>query len=243
MLNHKNKDLFGVVLPTEKVEPRHQKKVDAKKWHHPSIAEQYHICEFGNLTIDPVSGMPVIVDYQIEVPSRIVPINEATAKKDHTCTPCFYVDDRLFEKFYSKPAKYLSVIQSFPSVISTDFSQMADMPAETRRHNAYRNRELAAYWQANGVHVIYNVTWSKPDSYAYSFAAIPHHTMIAINCTGIIGCDASKYLWMKGYEEAIRILEPSLILRYGDIMPGEYTEISRYYQNEHLNRMRHGSKR
>ena len=238
-----NKDLFGLVLPKESVEPHQRSEAVSKKRHHPSIAEQYHLSEFGNLPIDPVSGMPVIADYQIEIPSRIVPINVAVAEKDYTCTPCFYVDDTLFEKYYRQPAKYLSVIQIFPSVVSTDFSQMANMPAETRRHNAYRNRELASYWQANGVPVIYNVTWSTPDSYSYSFAAVPHHAMIAINCTGIIGCDASKYLWMKGYEEAIRVLEPTLILRYGDIMPGEYAEISKYFPNEHLNRMRHGSKR
>ena len=243
MTSNFNKDLFGEAVPTDNKLPHRPKRIDAKKRHHPTIAEQYHLSEFGNISIDPVSGMPLIKEYKIDVPMRIVPINVAVTGKDYTCTPCFYVDDALFEKYYRQPAKYLSVIQCFPSVLSTDFSQMANMPAETRRHNAYRNRELAAYWQANGVPVIYNVTWSTPDSYSYSFAAIPHHTMIAINCTGIIGCDASKYLWMKGYEEAIRILEPSLILRYGDIMPGEYTEISLYYTNEHLNRMRHGSKR
>lgn len=243
MDNKRTIDLFGEAIDKDKKLLRHPKQLAKNKRHVPSIAEQYHLAEFGNLVIDPVSGMPIIQDYQIDVPERIAPINEAVAKKDYSCTPCFFIDDALFAKYYNHPKKYLEIIKLFSSVISTDFSQMADMPNETRRHNQYKNRELAAYWQQEGVHVIYNVSWSTPDSYSYCFAAIPHHTMIAINCTGIIGCDASKYLWMKGYEEAIRILEPSLILRYGDIMPGEYTEISKYYPNEHLNRMRHGSKR
>ena len=243
MAHEKYKTLFGEAIEEDRNLLHHQKERAKKKRHAPTIAEQYHLTEFGNIVTDPLSGMPVIRDYQIAVPERIVPINVAVAKKDYGCTPCFYVDDTLFAKYHNHPKKYLEIIKRFPSVISTDFSQMVDMPSETRRHNQYKNRELAAYWQQEGIPVIYNVSWSTPDSYSYSFAAIPHHTMIAINCTGIIGCDASKYLWMKGYEEVIRILEPSFILRYGDIMPGEYTEISKYYSNEHLNRMRHGSKR
>ena len=51
---------------------------------------------------------------------------------------------------------------------------------------------------------------------------------------------AAKYLWRKGYEEAIKVLEPILIIRYGDKMPGEREEISVYFENINLKNLRNG---
>ena len=48
------------------------------------------------------------------------------------------------------------------------------------------------------------------------------------------------YIWQKGYEEMIKRIEPSCILRYGDIMPNECDEISVYYPNDNLNYLRNG---
>ena len=48
------------------------------------------------------------------------------------------------------------------------------------------------------------------------------------NCTGIKGNHAAIYLWRKGYEEALRVLDPILIIRYGDKMSGEREDISHH---------------
>lgn len=48
------------------------------------------------------------------------------------------------------------------------------------------------------------------------------------------------YLWRKGYEEALRVLEPILIIRHGDKMPGEREDISVYYENINLKNLRNG---
>lgn len=45
---------------------------------------------------------------------------------------------------------------------------------------------------------------------------------------------------MKGYEEAVKQLEPSCIIRYGPVMPGERTDISVYFENQIIGRMQHG---
>lgn len=90
--------------------------------------------------------------------------------------------------------------------------------------------------------MIPNVTWSTPDTYDYSFTGIPKHSVIAINCTGIKGNHASMYLWRKGYQEALRILEPTLIIRYGDKMPEEREDISVYFENTNLKNLRNGRK-
>ena len=94
--------------------------------------------------------------------------------------------------------------------------------------------------QHNGINYIHNVSWSLPDSYDYSFSGLPKASVIAINCSGISGTDVSKYLWYKGYEEAVRRLNPLAIVRYGTKLSEEKGAISRYFENERLNLLRDG---
>ena len=91
--------------------------------------------------------------------------------------------------------------------------------------------------------MIPNVTWSTPSSYDYAFTGIPKHSVIAINSTGIIGNPAAIYLWRKGYEEVLFKLKPTIIIRYGDKIPGEREGISVYYENLNLRNLRNGRKR
>lgn len=200
----------------------------------------YKMDIFGDLETVSSYGMPVISSYSGPVPTRLVPFNVALANHDYDCTVHFYINDPLFFKILRYPTKYLDVLKKFKSVISPDFSQYIEFPYAIRLCNAYWNRALAAWWQKNGINVIFNVTWSLPDSYAYSFVGVPQHSMIAINCMGIMKHDMSQYLWMKGYEEAIKQLKPSCIIRYGSVMPNEHSDISVYFDNEIIRRMRHG---
>lgn len=61
--------------------------------------------------------------------------------------------------------------------------------------------------------------------------------------TGVKKSDYSKYLWLKGYNEAIRRLEPTHIIRYGEKMPEENEEISTYFENENYKKLKDGRKR
>ena len=99
---------------------------------------------------------------------------------------------------------------------------------------------FSAYLQRNGVNVIPNVTWSLPDSYVYSWSSMPRDSVVAINCKGIMKHDLSKYLWYRGYFEAVSTLHPSLIVRFGVKMPDENTSNSIFFDNERLNFMRYG---
>ena len=46
-----------------------------------------------------------------------------------------------------------------------------------------------------------------------------------------------------GYNEAIRRLEPTHIIRYGEKMPEENEEISTYFENENYKKLKDGRKR
>ncbi len=184
--------------------------------------------------------MPELKSFTGTVPTRLVPFSSAIGKADFTAGVHFYIDDYMFERIWTSPEKYVEKLSKFPCVIGPDFSQYSDMSYPMRMWNCYRNRVLSSYFQRNGVNLVPNVTWSLPDSYEYSFCGIPKDSPIAINCTSIIHCNLSKFLWYKGYNEAIRRLNPSLIIRYGTVMEDERKDISIYFENERLKLLRYG---
>ena len=202
--------------------------------------ELFHSDLYGEMPQYFTTPLPALAPYCWEIPKRLVPFNEAYAKKDYDCTVHFFIDDLLFIRVLRNPERYLEFFKKCNSVIGTDLSQYADMPAEDRYYCAYINSAFSAYLQRNGVKVIPNVTWSLPDSYVYSWSSMPRHSVISINCKGISRHDLSKYLWYRGYWKAVSTLHPSLIVRYGTKMPGENTSISVFFENERLNYMRYG---
>lgn len=184
--------------------------------------------------------LPTIEPYSGRMPRFLIPFHQARTAKDHMAFVHFFIDDYSFECLWNKPERYLPMLRSFEGVIGTDFSQLSNMPYPMRLWNCYRNRLLGQWMQQHGINYIHNVTWSLPDSYDYSFSGLPKGSVIAINCNGIAGTDCSKYLWHRGYEQALTRLEPSAIVRYGTKMPGEKEAISVYFQNERLNLLRNG---
>jgi len=184
--------------------------------------------------------MPTIEPYNGKLPQSLVPFHQARRAVNHQAFVHFYIDDYFFECMWNNPMRYLPLLSSFEGVIGTDYSQLGNMPAPLRQWNCFRNRLLGQVIQDYGINYIHNVTWSLPDSYDYSFSGLPKGSVIAINCNGIAGTDFSKYLWYKGYEEALKRLEPSAIVRYGTKMSGENEAISVYFQNERLNLLRNG---
>lgn len=188
--------------------------------------------------------MPVLQSFNDEPPERLIPFNVAKSTTDYDSCVHFFIDDYQFERIWMQPYRYLSMLRQFRAVIAPDFSQYADTPQALRIWQNYRAKYLAAWWQQEGVSVIPNVTWSTPDSFTYCFDGIPTHSVIAINCQGIRSSALSMYLWRTGYQEAIRRLRPRLIIRYGDHMPGEIEDISIYYPNIYIKRLKqYGRKR
>ncbi len=207
------------------------------------LAELFHEDLYGSLPTAGETPLPVLEPYMDIYPKRLVPFHEAYAKKDYDCTIHFYIFDKHFLRVLRNPMKYLDFFKKCHSVIGTDLSQYANMSADERYYSAYINRAFTLFLQKNGVKIIPNVTWSLPDSYSYSFTGLPQNSAIAINCTGIKKYATSKYLWRKGYEEACNTLNPSIIIRYGSIMDGEYREKSLYFENNILKRLHNGSSR
>ena len=235
---------FECSTTTNSIPKRKRKKIKKKgKGFHPNIDELFHGELHGSFPTAGKTPLPVLEPTKNIYPTRLVPFNEAYANKDYNCTVHFYIDDKLFLRVLRKPEKYLAFFQKCHSVIGPDLSQYINMSYEERYYCAYINRAFTAYLQRNGVNVIINVTWSLPDSYEYSTTGIPQHSVVAINCTGILKYNVSKYLWRKGYNYVCEHIDPLLIVRYGDKMPCEDSTISLHFENERIKRLRYGSER
>ena len=178
-----------------------------------------------------------------ELPLQALPFSKVINKNNKDLMVVFYEPDTHFARVLHNPKRYVEPLKKFSCVVGPDFSQKIGMNEFMRYSNNWWNKTLTAFYQSQGVFMIPNVTWSDPASYAYAFSGIPKHSVIAINCTGIKGSHAAMYLWRKGYEEALRVLEPILIIRYGDRMPGEREDISVYYENINLKNLHNGRKR
>lgn len=178
-----------------------------------------------------------------ELPSMAIPFSKAMSGTHKDIVMVFYEPDTNFARVLHNPKRYVEPLKKFTCVVGPDFSQKIGMDPFVNFSNNWWNKALTAYFQSKGIFMIANVTWSDPSSYSYAFVGIPKHSVIAINCTGIKGNHAAMYLWRKGYEEALRVLQPVLIIRYGDKMPGEREDISVYYENINLKNLRNGRKR
>lgn len=235
MKNNSYLALSGQIVLESKPEKTPGKSVHFTQKSHIGNLHLFNAFEAGLL------DLPIIEAYAGPLPQFLVPFHEARKKVIQPGSFVhFYIDDYRFEQFWNHPERYLPLLQRYDGVIGTDFSQLASMPYPQRLWNCYRNRLLGHWLQSQGINYIHNVTWSLPDSYEYSFSGLPKNAVIAINCNGIVGTHCSKYLWYKGYEEALSRLKPSAIVRYGTKMSEENEAISVYFKNERLNLLRNG---
>lgn len=82
---------------------------------------------------------------------------------------------------------------------------------------------IGAYLQENGIDVIPTISWSIPDSYEWCFDGEPEGGTVAVSSVGTQKNKKTKELFILGYKEMVRRLQPETIIFYGDV-PEECTE-------------------
>lgn len=132
---------------------------------------------------------------------------------------CF-VEDYQFIRYWNNPDKYLPVLSKFSAVCSPDFSTYTDMPLAMQIYNHYRKHWLAAYWQLNGITVYPTISWSDESSYEWCFDGEPVGGVVAVSSVGTQKNKESKRLFLLGYEEMMKRLDPTWVIFYG-IVPEE----------------------
>lgn len=129
----------------------------------------------------------------------------------------FFLDDYQFNRIWNQPNKYLPILQQFRYVMTPDFSMYTDFPKIIQIYNHYRKHWIGAYLQENGVDVIPTISWSIPDSYEWCFDGEPTNGTVAVSSVGTQKSKKAKELFIQGYQEMVRRLEPETIIFYGNV--------------------------
>lgn len=132
----------------------------------------------------------------------------------------FFVDDYQFNRIWAHPDNYLGMMARFDTVCTPDFSTYTDFPRIIQIYNHYRKHWLGAYWQAHGIKVIPTISWSTPDSFAWCFDGEPIGGAVAVSSVGTQASPESADLFMTGYNEMLRRLQPAQIIFYGKVPAG-----------------------
>ncbi len=129
-------------------------------------------------------------------------------------TAHFFLDDYRFERCWKNPDSQIKELEKYDGVLSPDFSMYTNYPKAMQIWQVYRNRWCTKYWQSLGMKVIPTVSWSDESSYDFAFLGIPKNSVVAIGTVGVLNDDYSKHLFMSGFKEMLKQLEPKEILIY-----------------------------
>lgn len=174
---------------------------------------------------------------------EFIPFNYAKTAKNpgNKIVHCF-MDDYQFIRLWNKPDGYITMASKFRAMLSPDFSTYADMPMAMQIYNHYRKHWIAAYWQLNGIMVYPTISWSTPESYEWCFDGEPTESVVAVSSVGTQKNKESRHLFLRGYEEMLKRLNPSWVIFYG-IVPEEcdwnVIRIPPYYDNIVKRRKKH----
>ena len=127
----------------------------------------------------------------------------------------FFLPDSLFERTWSRCNQTSEFLSGFKAVLSPDFSQYTDMPKAMKIWNHYRKMWVSRYWTDRGIRVIPVACWNDEDSFEYCFDGMPKDSLIAVSSVGVHRDSEASYLFEKGYNKMLEILEPRQVLFYG----------------------------
>ena len=132
----------------------------------------------------------------------------------------FFIDDYLFQRTWNDPCRYAHLLSGYQAVMTPDFSMFTDYPVAVQLYNHWRKHQLGAYWQSLGLTVIPSICWSDHDSYAWCFDGEPVGGTVAVSSVGTQKNPLARTLFLDGYAEMMRRLQPEKIIFFGDVPAG-----------------------
>lgn len=157
-------------------------------------------------------GIPDIKKDEFEV-KDLIPYR---VDSNRNGTAHFFLDDYRFERCWRKPDSQIEELKKYDGVLSPDFSMYTNYPQAMQIWQVYRNRWCACYWQSLGIKVIPTISWSDEQSFKYCFLGVQKGSTVAIGTVGVLNNEYAKTLFMQGFKEMLKQLEPKEILIYGN---------------------------
>lgn len=154
-------------------------------------------------------------------------------------TAHFFLDDYRFERCWKNADSQIEELKKYDGVLSPDFSMYTNYPTAFQIWQVYRNRWCTAYWQSKGIKVIPTISWSDKSSYKYAFLGVPKNSVVAIATVGVMNDKKAKRLFIQGFKEMLKRLEPKRILIYGNVLTelNEFKNIDIQWFEPFMNRL------
>lgn len=168
--------------------------------------------------------MPYIKKYVGAEPKKIVNYIKNVKGKENYFVH-FYLYDYMFDGkngiWYGcqqnsvKIESFLRKIEKYDGIISPDYSIYVDLPLSAQIWNIYRDRVIYAWLYELGYKVIFNLRWGDYRTYNIVFNGIEKHGTVAIGSHGLIKNPENRQIFMDGFKEMIKRIEPKEIILYG----------------------------
>lgn len=162
-------------------------------------------------------GLPVIKQTG-EMPLNLMPFSKIfNVRKEllEVTHVHFFEHDYIFERVWNFPERYVEILKTARGVIGCDFSCYMDAPRAINIWNVFRNRMMDLFMQKRGIKVIPSIVWGKPDTFEFCFDGIPEGSMVAVSSHGVLR--DGKDLFIQGFEELVRRINPGTIIFYGTV--------------------------
>ena len=180
-----------------------------------------HNLELGLFPLDGPLGIPKLVPAHLNDCIPWIPFNCVMSDRYREAHGVhFFIDDYLFQRAWNAPCRYAHLLSGYQAVMTPDFSMFTDYPVAVQLYNHWRKHQLGAYWQSLGLTVIPSICWSDHDSYAWCFDGEPVGGTVAVSSVGTQKNPLARALFMDGYAEMLRRLEPEKIIFFGDVPAG-----------------------
>ena len=180
-----------------------------------------HNLELGLFPLDGPLGIPRLVPAHLNDRIPWIPFNCVMSDRQREAHGVhFFIDDYLFQRAWNDPCRYAHLLFSYQAVMTPDFSMFTDYPVAVQLYNHWRKHQLGAYWQSLGLTVIPSICWSDHDSYAWCFDGEPVGGTVAVSSVGTQKNPLARTLFVDGYSEMMRRLQPEKIIFFGDVPAG-----------------------
>ena len=176
--------------------------------------------------------MPIIKKDSF-APDELIGFNYAKTNDRKDVGIHFYIDDYQFERVWNYPEKYIEILREYDGMLSPDFSLYMDMPMPMKIWNVYRSRQIGAFYQSQGIKVVPTLSWAEPETFCFCFQGIEKGSIVSVSTVGVKNSKEAMEIWSEGMTEAIRQIEPSMILEYGGDIGYDYGDIPvKRYSNQ-----------
>lgn len=163
-------------------------------------------------------GIPELKPTQFVETCEFISFNYASGTKDRENKGVhFFIDDYQFNRLWNKVDKYVDMLSQFKYVMTPDFSTYTDFPKAMQIYNHFRKHWIGAYLQEHGINVIPTISWSTQDSFEWCFDGEPKGGCVAVSSVGCTNSKAKKELFLEGYTEMVKRLQPITIIFYGTV--------------------------